>query len=341
MDENKSVVLVSEYDTVFDKEKVFEKLPEKFRNDTVFMAITNALGIEYFGENEQKINHESKNNKISVERMRLEIVGDEIRAMHKMKLRDEVNPYGYESDSPYCAVTTIKYDNDGNLVINDNRLNLTLKYPGTKYVIDKYTGESRVNHIPAVVVKKTRVYDKSLIEIANVEFKTLENRINPRGWYNYANPIFNNFEAYLNAAVKKTEIVDETMEKNKYNFDFRNTYSNLLRNIPNHVDPCFLCVKTRNTKDDKVTAVMNFVNSNGQEKHAYIEDIVVHKEGDRTGKGLRIDEVDSDKNREYMEKWREINSAYYEGVESEKKLNFRYGDDMYLEENLGSTGRSR
>lgn len=339
MDENKSVVLVSEYDTVFDKEKVFEKLPEKFRNDTVFMAITNALGIEYFGENEQKINHESKNNKISVERMRLEIVGDEIRAMYKMELRDKVNPYGHEADNPYCNVTSIKYDNDGNLVINDNSLRLTLKYPGTKYIIDDYPSKPRVNHIPAEVTKKTRVYDKSLIEIAEVEFRTLENRIDPHHWYTYGVSIFDNFEAYLNAAVKKTEIVDETMEKNKYNFDFRNSYSDLLRNIPNHVDPCFLQVLTRNTKDDKVTAVMDFVNSNGQEKRACIGDIVVHKEGYETRKDLIIDEVDSDKNREYMEKWREIGSAYYEGVKRHNEINFEH--DMYLEENLGSTGRSR
>lgn len=336
MDENKSVVLISENDTVFDKEKVFEKLPEKFRNDTVFRAITRTLGIESFGKNEQKINHESESN--NVERIRLEIVGDEIRAMYKMQLSDKVNPYGHEADTPYCIVTSIKYDNDGNLVINENGLYLTLKYPGTKYVIDEWTGKSRVNHIPAEVVKKTRVYDKSLIEIANVEFKTLENRIDPRDWNNSAYSIFNNFESYLNAAVKKTEIVDKTMEKNKYNFDFSNSYSDLLR-IPNHVDPCFLKVLTRNTKDDKVTAVMDYVNYNGQKENACIGDIVVHKEGYETRKDLRIDEVDSDKNCEYMEKWREIDSAYYEGVKRHNELNFR--DDMYLEENLGSTGRSR
>lgn len=333
MDENKPIVLVSEYDTVFD-EKVFEKLPEKFRNETVFRAIRNTLHV-LNGETETKINHESE-IKARIERIRLEIVGDEIRAMYKMRLRDKVNPYGYEADNPQCKVTSIKYDEEGNLIVKDNLLYLTLKYPNTTYIYDGAI--PKVKHIPAEVVKETTVYDKNRMEIAHVKFRTIENRIMPSAWNQAVHNVFNNFEAYLNVAVEKTKIVDETLEKNKYNFDFRNTYFDLLKKIPNHIDPCFLEVITRDTKNDKITAVMDFVSGNKNE-NAYIWDIVAHKEGDEIKKGIRIDESESDKNRQYVESWRKISSAYYAGLEREKELNFK--DDLYLEKNSGSIGRSR
>lgn len=341
MDENKPIVLVSEYDTVFDEEKVFEKLPEKFRNRLVFDKIKSALDVYNCCRvnGKGKINHESE-NKARIERIRLEIVGDEIRAMNKVRLRDKVNPYGNEADNPYCKVTSIKYDEEGNLIVKKNLLYLTLKNPITTYFNGVDGLNYKVKHIPAEVVKETEVYDKNGFEIANVEFRTIETRIMPYAWdrvgvgYNG----FDYFEAYLNAAVAQTKIVDETLEKNKYNFDFRGSYSNLLGTIPNYTNPCLLRVLTRDKKNDKITAVMDAVYYNEKE-NAYISDIDAHKEGDKIKLGMRIDECDSDKNHQYMESWRKIQTVYYSGVAIDNELNI--DDDMYLKRDLGSTGRSR